>query len=84
VRYARAPIPPDDDDDEAWTERIAAAAGADMRSVEKLHDKLISNRRRLVRSLAVKLDPAVLASLATVGLAISQLEAVLREAGRPV
>ena len=71
MRYARAPIPPDDDDDEAWTERIAAAEGGNnLGRIERLHDRLLTNRHKLVRSLANKIDPAVLASLATVTLAL--------------
>jgi hypothetical protein len=85
MRYARAPIPDDpedDDSEEAWTERIAAAsAGSDLRSVERLHDKLLTNQRRLVRSLAARFDPATLASLATITLALISTEKVLREGG---
>jgi hypothetical protein len=81
MRYARAPIPPDDDD-EAWTERIAAASGGDnLRNIERLHDRLVSNRGKLVRSLANKFDPATLASLATITLALISTEKVLREGG---
>jgi hypothetical protein len=49
--------------------------------VERLHDKLVSSRGRLVRSLAVKFDPATLASLATITLALISTEKVLREGG---
>ena len=48
-----------------------------MRSVEKLHDKLVTSRRRLV----AKFDPATLASLATIMLALMSTEKVLRESG---
>jgi hypothetical protein len=84
----RAPIPDDDDvateDLTNWPPREGAATDPSLPSVERLHAKLVTNRARLVRSLAAKMDPATLASLATVGLAIAQIEAVLREAGRPV
>jgi hypothetical protein len=82
MRYARAPIPPDDDDDEAWTERIAAAEGGNnLRSIERLHDRLLTNRHKLVRSLANKFDPATLASLATITLALLSTEQELRKGG---
>jgi hypothetical protein len=41
--------------------RIAAAEGANnLRSIERLHDRLLTNRHKLVRSLAAKFDPATL------------------------
>jgi hypothetical protein len=83
VRYARAPIPDDpedDDSDQAWTARIAAAEGANnLRSIERLHDRLLTNRHKLVRSLAAKFDPATLASLATVTLALLATTEELRK-----
>jgi hypothetical protein len=54
-------------------------AAANLKKIERLQNELIATRRKLVSSLSVKFSPAVLASLATVGLAISQIEAVLRE-----
>jgi hypothetical protein len=80
MRYARAPIPPDDD--ESWSERIAAAEGGNnLRSIERLHDRLLTNRHKLVRSLANKFDPATLASLATITLALLSTEQELRKGG---
>jgi hypothetical protein len=88
MRYAPTLTPPDDDDVEPaldnWPPRVISATDADRKRVEKLHGELLSARRRLVTSLSAKFSPSVLASLATVGLAITQVEAVLREAGRPV
>ena len=80
MRYARAPTPPDDDA-EAWTARIAAAEGADLSKIERLHQRLTTDRRKMVQSLAVKYDLATLASLATVTLALLSTESVLREGG---
>jgi hypothetical protein len=83
VRYAPTLTPPDDDEDDsdqARSERIAAAEGANnLRSIERLHDRLLTNRHKLVRSLAARFDPATLASLATVTLALISTTEELRK-----
>jgi hypothetical protein len=77
MRYAPTLTPPDDD--EAWSARIAAAEGADRHKIERLHDRLTNDRRKMVQSLAAKYDLATLASLATITLALRSTTEVLRE-----
>jgi hypothetical protein len=85
MRYAPTLTPPDGDIEPAldhWPPRGIFADTADRKRIEKLHRDLVASRRKLVTSLSIKFSPAVMASVATVGLALSQVEAVLNEKRR--
>jgi hypothetical protein len=82
MKYAPTLTPPDDDiepDINNWPPRGIPTDVADRKRIEKLYGELLATRRKLAASLALKFSPHIMASLATVGLAISQVEAVLNE-----
>jgi hypothetical protein len=64
------------------TESHGDVRATELRDAGRLGDALAEKRRALVWRLSRRFDSATLASLATIGLAIDQVEAVLKEAAR--